>query len=53
MFKLIKHSIMTTSGVLNRSGMSSFTSVVDSLLAKRHVFSNEWKDLSGRSKLPS
>ena len=42
-----------TSGVLKRSGMSSFTSVVDSLLARRHVFSKEWKDLSGRSKFPS
>jgi hypothetical protein len=50
-FRFIPSEFRKNSGRKKNSGMSSFTSVVDSELDSRHVVCKEWNVLSGISKL--
>jgi hypothetical protein len=51
--KIIPSEFRKNSGRKKNSGMSSFTSVVESELVSRHVVCREWNVRSGRSKLSS
>jgi len=52
-FEIIPSEFCKNSGRKKNSGMSSFTSVVESELVSRHVVCREWNVRSGRSKLSS
>jgi ribosomal protein S20 len=52
-FKTIPSEFCKNSGRKKNSGISSFTSVVESELVSRHVVCIEWNVRSGRSKLSS
>lgn len=52
-FEIIPSEFCKNSGRKKNSGMSSFTSVVESELVSRQVVCREWNVRSGRSKLSS